>query len=92
MVTLSHLAAPRTGEARNLEARLGPFFRIPAATVVAIFTVSKLKLQWLRLSVSGNISIQSADSRLSLHSYGRLIFLLKCILVLVRRQTDRETL
>ena len=36
---LPHLAAPRMGEPRNLLASPGPFFRIPAATVVAIFSL-----------------------------------------------------
>ena len=37
-ILFTHLAAPRTGEPRNLVANPGPFFRIPAATLVAIFT------------------------------------------------------
>ena len=51
------------GDPRNLVARPGPFFSIPAATVVAIFTVSKLKLQQLSLSVAGDTEIQSAVCR-----------------------------
>ena len=52
---MTHLAAPRTGEPRNLEASPGPFLSIPAATPAAIFTLLETEaaavvLDWKYLS------------------------------------------
>ena len=58
---ITHLAAPRTGEARSLEARQGPFFRIPAATLVAMFTVCSVYTG----AAAALLYIQSAESRLT---------------------------